>query len=121
MSTFLTVKYLGCYKGPDLPTMKEMFEHVEQVKNGEANSVSKCGSDCESKDFAFMGVMGGSGRVCMCRKRELDLIHKVDDQFCDKPCPGDRSKMCGGGVDKLSLYRVKAVDPGWRNMLFTSC
>ena len=70
-----------------------------------SNSPANCGEICKNAGFEYVAVQ--SEKECFCGNdvRQGTLTEDVKPEGdCNKKCPGDESKMCGG-TWRNSLYK----------------
>lgn len=95
--------YMGCYQPSQyqsqlIPNRKDYFEHLLTPE--------LCSGFCYRKGYRFAGMESES--YCYCANA-IDNVNKVNDKFCDKPCPGDSNFKCGGDK-RLSVYHTEISD-----------
>ena len=61
-------------------------------------TIETCRDFCQT--YEYYGVENGYD--CFCGNSHA-LLHKVKDQECNVPCPGDRGEFCGG-FRRMQIY-----------------
>ncbi|KID98495.1 WSC domain containing protein, partial [Metarhizium majus ARSEF 297] len=81
---------LGCFGS------SRGFPTFQKVASSNAMSLDLCASSCPSP---FFGVYETD---CYCGQRIEPSDGKVSNAQCDKPCPGNKNQVCGGGKARLA-------------------
>ncbi|KAG9201356.1 hypothetical protein G6514_005728 [Epicoccum nigrum] len=97
---------LGCFTDEN-PNYSALEKRVSPEGGDNSNTYAKCQDSCYKAAFIFAGVK--AGKECWCGNSVFgDLAANVTE--CDNPCPGDRTKSCGG-LKRLNIF--EPVDSFW--------
>ncbi|CAH2981318.1 unnamed protein product [Chilo suppressalis] len=83
-------KELGCFQ--DEKKLRILSTFYGNYVN--SNSPTNCLDICIQAGFPFAGVQYGS--ECFCGENRPSELAKIENNFCDMPCSGDTTKICGG-------------------------
>ena len=90
------VDHGDCYEG-DLDS--RIFPYF--AASDDRNTPEFCKDQCASYDFAGLQ----NGKDCWCGDDLPEISRKTSKSECNKDCPGDASKSCGG-ENRMQIYRV---------------
>ncbi|KAG6015667.1 hypothetical protein E4U43_004976 [Claviceps pusilla] len=92
-------KYVGCYRDQDAvhDLTGPQFNIIV------ANSPEYCANICGGAGFSFSGVKNGI--QCFCGHQIEKYAIKFDEPLCNKPCPGNASKICGSET-MINIYQI---------------
>jgi len=97
-----SLKYIGCFEDHRKRQVEKKMDDMKRT-----NSPANCGEICKNAGYKYVAVQ--SGKQCFCAnvlRQDQDTL-TVDvkpEGDCNKKCPGDKSKMCGGKW-RNSLYK----------------
>jgi hypothetical protein len=92
-----SVKHLGCYK----PLSAHGSHDNNALIMQETNSPSFCITECETRGYKFAAMEFGF--ECWCLSDPPQYDHRINSKNCNAPCPGDKSKTCGGN-ETMDIY-----------------
>lgn len=87
---FTSGRSLGCYQDDQTNRLLDGY----YVNNKEMNSPGKCIEICLQSGFTYAGVQYGN--ECFCGNASPPSSVQLPDASCDRKCPGDVTKNCGG-------------------------
>ena len=93
------LKYLGCFKD----SLEKRIFNGTRFRLTNNNSPQACVKFCLDRRFSMAGVQFGFW--CECGNSMASNV-KVDESRCDKPCPGDSERKCGGEL-AMNIYKVR--------------
>ena len=78
------------------------------AKSQDDNCKDKCIQRCRGEGYSLAGMQFGN--ECFCGERSLSDLkkHKLEEQRCDKKCPGDESETCGGYLT-MNVYHTGSI------------
>jgi hypothetical protein len=90
-----TYAAVGCYAEPAQGrALQRVIASTQQTLEG-------CFGTCSNGQFAYAGLE--TGQECWCGNALNPAATPVAASYCDMPCPGNSSQICGGPL-ALSLY-----------------
>jgi len=80
-----------------------------------------CISICQEMQMSYVAVGFPTPDICYCsRQLASSEARRLDDDFCDTPCPGDANSICGGKLT-TSLYFINTKEnytsSGWHEIV----
>jgi hypothetical protein len=103
--------YMGCYHVPRQtnPNIRAMFGTV--WKNTVDMTVDRCLAYCASQGFSYAGLNSFEDPTwvtyCMCGTSNPGFYRRAESD-CNRLCDGNRSQICGGTQDSMSVYQTSA-------------
>ena len=94
---------LGCYKD----TFEARLLTGTVSKSPESNCKAHCIEKCKKEGYSLAGMQFGS--ECFCGEMFKELTKsKVEDDKCNKRCPGAPSEACGGYLT-MNIYHTGSI------------
>jgi protein xylosyltransferase len=96
--------HLGCYKD----SFDERLLEGGMVRFRESNSAATCVNHCASLGYRFAGAQYAI--ECFCGNTKPPDSFRVGDSLCDRNCPNQPSRQCGGYLT-MNVYNVGQFPP----------
>ena len=96
--------FLGCHKD----SFESRLLTGSVAKAQDNNSKDRCVERCRKEGYSLAGMQFGN--ECFCGERSINEIkkHKIEEERCNKKCPGEPSEVCGGYLT-MNVYHTGSL------------